>query len=105
MKIYSKISAFRISLIYLITGLTYIIISDIFVNSIVNPDNVTNLHTYKGIAFMVGTTIILFFSLRHLFQKLEQHCLKSELSAEKLKLSERKFRKLIENAPDGIAVV
>lgn len=105
MKIYSKVNALKISLIYLVIGLFYIIISDVIVNSIVNPETLTNLHTYKGVTFIVATSVILYLILNTLFQKLDVHFHKSELSAEKLKLSESKFRKLIENAPDGIAVV
>ncbi len=61
---------YRIALIYLIVGFLYIIFSDFFINSISNDsDTITEMQTYKGIGYVLVTSLLLFFLIRrHLRQ-------------------------------------
>jgi signal transduction histidine kinase len=72
---------YKISLIYLIVGSTWIIFSDNLLNSLTsNLSILTELQTYKGWFYVVITAILLFFLLKKHLQKLrhaEQEAIKS----------------------------
>lgn len=53
--------ALRIALIYLIIGLIYIYTSDRIVGLLRDPDLITSLQTYKGIAFITVSSILIFY--------------------------------------------
>ncbi|MDF1500998.1 MAG: PAS domain S-box protein [Anaerolineales bacterium] len=97
-------AAVRAALVYLILSILYIYLSDELVrilaaSRLIAPGDptaiVSKLQTYKGVGFVLTTSILLFIVLRAEF-------LKRELAQFELAASEAKYRLLAETTPDII---
>lgn len=110
-------SAFFISLIYFISGVLWIILSDYAVVSIASSTNeITLLQLYKGWFFVFVTTVILFFLINRYFHSMQlqynknlEQIQKYQLSKENLKISQSELSKyekllttIINSSPDAI---
>lgn len=91
--------ALTITLSYLIIGVLYIAFSDKIVHSLsLNEDMITQIQTLKGWGFILLTSIWLFVLLHRYFKNLE-------IEKTNLKTSEEKWRSLVTNSPDYIALL
>lgn len=91
--------ALKITLPYLLVSGVYIIFSDSIVKNIsFNQTILTQIQTYKGWGFIVLSSIMLFVLLARYFKQLEQEKIN-------LKASEEKWRTVVTNSPDYIALV
>jgi PAS domain S-box-containing protein len=90
---------FRITLIYFIFGLLWILFSDIVLDLVVNNESLlTEFQTYKGAFFIIVTSVFLYLLVnRHM------HSLR--VTESQLSDSEFRFNKLYENGPFGIVLV
>ena len=91
-------SALRITLVYLLFGILWILFSDrllYFISS--DPQQLINLEIYKGWAF-IGVTALLLYSLINRSMKEQKRI------TEILNRSERKFHTLLDRATDAIFV-
>lgn len=110
-------SAFFISLIYFISGMLWIILSDYAVALIVSDESeITLLQLYKGWFFVFVTTVILFFLTNRYFHSIQLQYNKSleqiqkyQLSKENLKISKNELSKydallntIVNSSPDAI---
>lgn len=110
-------SALFISLIYFISGVLWIILSDYAVVLIANGTNeITLFQLYKGWFFVFVTTIILFFLTNRYFHSIQLQYNKSleqiqkyQLSKENLKISKNELSKydallntIVNSSPDAI---
>lgn len=95
-----KSSAFSISIIYLVLGVLWIYFSDTLLNKITfgNHELEDTLEIYKGIFFIVSTTILLFILIRNLEKK--RGVLESELY-----LSKEKWLNVFESANEPIFIL
>jgi PAS domain S-box-containing protein len=88
-----------ITLSYLIIGVLYIAFSDKIVHSLsLNEEMLTRIQTLKGWGFILLTSIWLFVLLYRYFNNLEKE-------KTNLKTSEEKWRSLVTNSPDYIALL
>lgn len=102
--------AFFISLIYFIAGVLWIVLSDHIVGFIIkNTDKVVMIEMYKGILFIVVTTIILYFLTYRFFSNMESQYEKNLQINESLEISEDKLSKysmllntIVNSSPDAI---
>lgn len=97
----------KIVLIYLVSGVTWILLSDTLLErwSLMSRD----VQIWKGIGFVVATSIILYFLLKYYFNEinkkvheLEQKSRIEEELRQKLKLETKKISALINNTDDFI---
>ncbi|MGE4395859.1 MAG: EAL domain-containing protein [Sulfurimonas sp.] len=110
-------NAFQISLIYFISALLWIVISDYAVGFIVeNAHIVLKVEIFKGIFFVSTTTILLYFLTYRFFRKMQsqheanlEHIAKHEETKEILEVSKSKLSKydtllntIVNSSPDAI---
>jgi PAS domain S-box-containing protein len=89
---------YRITILYLLFGLLWILFSDKVLDSLVTDDALlTEFQTYKGIFYILVTTIFLYFFVRGHLRNLRK-------TQEKLNESEFRFFKLYENSPFGMVM-
>jgi PAS domain S-box-containing protein len=87
---------YKVPGLYLLFGLAWIILSDRLLATLVNdPAAITELQTYKGWAFVILSTILIFFLLRsYLANQRKDH--------EYIMEQEEKYRLLFDNSLDAI---
>lgn len=110
-------SAFFISLIYFISGVLWIILSDYAVALMaIDESEITLLQLYKGWFFIFFTTVILFFLTNRYFHSMQlqynknlEQIQKYQLSKENLKISKNELSKydallntIVNSSPDAI---
>lgn len=62
---YNRLASFKIVLVYAAVSGIYIYTSDFFLNKIVhNPEVLSKIQTYKGLAFILITAVLLFFLIK-----------------------------------------
>lgn len=106
MKTKPIVYAIRISLGYFVLSALYILFSDRLVFLFSNDLRfVTNIQTYKGLIFITLTAILLYLLIKKQLQTISYDFNVESSIKQALEQSEKRFRKLIENAPDGIAVI
>ncbi len=92
MRISLKKTAFRITILYMLAGGAWIIFSDAAVGWFISePESITRIQTYKGAAFVLVTTLLLYLVLHHRLSAVENE--QRELE---------KFRFIVENASQEI---
>lgn len=100
--------ALKISSIYFITALTWILLSDyLFMSSEISFLGVFDIQSIKGFFFMVITTTLLFGMVLQLTQKHDQELIRRKRKeAERLTLSEenQRFRYLFEQVSSGMII-
>ncbi|EFL50441.1 signal transduction histidine kinase [Solidesulfovibrio fructosivorans JJ]] len=89
----------RITLVYLLVGILWILLSDRLVSSLFrdDPDLLLRVSSYKGLGFVVITSLLLFILLyRHVaaFRRKEHE----------LRESREQYRLVVESAPDAILI-
>ncbi len=100
MKLVEKknLSALKIAGIYLLVGSLWILFSDQAAAALApNPETLTTLSTIKGWVYVIVTALLLYWLVRGEIRAQEQN-------AEQLRLSEERFRTLIDDAPVAIAL-
>jgi diguanylate cyclase (GGDEF)-like protein/PAS domain S-box-containing protein len=91
-----NISALRITVIYLLFALPWIILSDKFLAAqITDLSTLSSFQTYKGILFVALTALMVFFLVRHTLHRQEK-------IEETLRVSENRFRAIFDNVNDAI---
>ncbi|MFZ5885115.1 MAG: PAS domain-containing sensor histidine kinase [Chloroflexota bacterium] len=89
----------RVSLLYLLFGGLWILLSDRLLAALVtDPKTLTRLQTYKGWAFVAASALVIFLLLRHELNLLN-------LTEEQLRESEERFRLLFENNRDVMLLI
>jgi len=93
-----RFNAFRISLIYFIVSIIWIVASDqILVMTIANNQLFTTIAIFKGSLFVIGTSILIYFLVYRNLVSIKR-------SEEDLTESEKKFREIFNKANDMISV-
>lgn len=93
------IHSLKITIPYLLIGVLYIAFSDKIVHSLsLNDEMLAQIQTLKGWGFILLTSIWLFVLLHRYFKNLEKE-------STNLKTSEEKWRSLVTNSPDYIALL
>lgn len=82
---------FKIAFVYFIIGSLYIVFSDKFLENTFSPETVTKFQSYKGLGFVLLTSLLLFILIRK--------------NLRKIKRSEHKYRLLAENSKDLIYLI
>ena len=94
-----KLTPLKITLIYMLVGLFYILFSDqllaVFVE---NLTTVVYLETIKGCFYVLVTGLMLYALIGRSFSELYR-------SEERLRKSEKRFRDLVENSLTGISII
>jgi PAS domain-containing protein len=94
-----KLTPLKITLIYMLVGLFYILLSDqllaVFVE---NLTTVFYLETIKGCFYVLVTGLMLYALIGRGFSELYR-------SEERLRKSEKRFRDLVENLLTGISII
>ncbi len=91
--------ALRMAGTYAIVGIAYIMLSDwILAAMIENADKLTHLQTAKGWAFILFTAMLVYFMARRYGSEVEA-------SQQRLQQSEQEYRRIVETANEGIAMV
>ena len=91
-------AALRISLIYAVLGILWILFSDRIVESIVPPELVTSVQTYKGWAFVAANALLLFALMRREFRRLDR--LRTQQREES-----SQFWAILDSVADAIVVI
>ncbi|MFE8073312.1 EAL domain-containing protein [Marinobacteraceae bacterium S3BR75-40.1] len=99
--------ALRVAMIYLVLSLVWIVFSDLVVQALVtDPLWLTRLQTFKGLAFVLLTTTLLFFLIR---QRLSSQAKDSNSEHERVENAlqgERNLlRRITDTSPMGITVM
>jgi PAS domain S-box-containing protein len=90
--------ALRVTFYYLIFSSLWILLSDQILASLISdPVSITRLQTIKGGIFVISSTALIYLLLRREIQS-------RDLVEQSWRLSERKYRQLVEQASDGIFV-
>ncbi|MGE4289242.1 MAG: PAS domain S-box protein, partial [Salinivirgaceae bacterium] len=88
----------RITLIYLSLSIIYILFSDEITNRLLtDPHHIAHVQTYKGLAFIFITSLIIFFLVYHFM-------LQQAKALNKERESREYFKKVFDNAGTGIAI-
>ena len=91
-----KSLAIRTTLVYFISAGLYIILSDILLELITQDvETLNNLQTYKGLAFILVTSLFLFFDLRHQTRLLNIERWKTANAHKALQQSESNYRNMV----------
>lgn len=91
-------NAVRMSLIYLLFGFLWIILTDlILLKFVTDPVNLTKAQNYKGWIFVVASSILIFFLSNNYF-------FKNQSIQKKLEESQKKFREVFETANVGQSI-
>ncbi len=94
-----KLTPLKITLIYMLVGLFYILFSDQLIAVFVeNLTTVVYLGTIKGCFYMLVTGLMLYALVGRSFSELYR-------SEERLRKSEKSFRDLVENSLTGISII
>lgn len=88
----------KICFMYLIFGFVWIYFSDRIVNRLVyNPSVRMVIHTYKGMVYVLFTASVLYYLISNLLRKVEQ-------ADQKLRVSEEKYKAVINQMQFGMAL-
>lgn len=91
-----RVTATKITFIYLILSLIWIIFSDMFLGLLYkNSETLTGMQSLKGIFFVVTTAFVIYILVYRDIKSLK-------LSEDALIRSEKNYRHLVENAQEGI---
>lgn len=97
---------FKITAVYLIFGVLWILLSDSFLNWVItDKEKVAEIQIYKGWLFVSLTTLFLYYFIKIGFQKtlqIERTRLKIKSFRESLIESENRYQNLIETANEGV---
>ncbi|MFW5820120.1 MAG: PAS domain-containing sensor histidine kinase [Bacteroidota bacterium] len=98
--------AIKISLIYLVIGIVYIIFSDILAEKIFGyPSELTGIQTFKGLLFVLITAFIIYLLVLNEFKKHKRAGKKiSEKYITELKQRNDFIQTVLDNLPIGIAL-
>jgi PAS domain S-box-containing protein len=97
--------AVRTSLLYGFIGSLWILLSDqVLVAIVSDPNTINRLQTYKGWTFVTVSALVLYTTLRRELHRWEQEVAGRREAEEAVRESARRFRFLVENAPDGIFI-
>ncbi len=89
----------KIVFIYALFGCAWIYFSDTAVNWLVHdPEMITSIAIFKGLLFIVCTSILLFFLIARLSGKINE-------STTALRESEERLRLLVKNASDSLVII
>lgn len=102
--------AFFISLIYFIAGVLWIVLSDYIVLFVIkNTDRVVMIEMYKGVFFILVTTVMLYFLTYRFFKNMQSQYEKNLQINESLEISQAELLKydtllntIINSSPDAI---
>lgn len=90
--------ALRVSFIYLLVGLIWILLTDsILLRLFTDTASLTKVQNYKGWVFVVASTILIYFLFNDYFSK-------NQLFQKKLEESQEKFRNVFETANVGKSI-
>ncbi len=105
MKRLFRIIPFKVAAAYFIFAGCWIYFSGRIVHTITNDHNVIEIiETYKGFAFVLVTTILLYLDLKKRLQQLEQEHEERLVVQKELVEQEIRYRNLFENSPDALFV-
>jgi PAS domain S-box-containing protein len=89
----------KIVTIYVLFGCAWIYLSDKALNWLVrDPEIITKISIFKGLLFIIFTSVLLFFLISRLSGKIKQ-------STNALRESEARLRLLVKNVSDGLVIV
>ncbi|WP_166268700.1 sensor domain-containing diguanylate cyclase [Marinobacter caseinilyticus] len=95
-----------IVLAYLIAGVIWITFSDAMVKAwFTDPDLLTRVQTYKGLAFVVATAVVLLFVLLPQFRQEQKRSLNHQHQREEIRLLSQFQQNVIDNASVWINVL
>lgn len=82
-------------IIYFITASAYILLSDQIISLLIsNPEEINKLQTVKGLAFVLVTSVVLFFDIRKRLRVVLQEKEKAEQAREAMEQSEANYRNM-----------
>lgn len=84
-------NAISVTLIYLFTGVVWIVLSDRLIDALFDPEKADVIQTYKGTLFVVLTSLILFVSLGRQYRKMDSYINRLEASKQRLRDHERQL--------------
>lgn len=97
--------ALQTSVTYLFFGFLWIALSDNFLALFFrNHETFLHLQTYKGWFFVLITALLLFIVLRNRLIELTSVSIENARAKKLIEESETKYRELVENSPDAIAI-
>ena len=100
-KIHSMVkwTPLKITLIYVFVGVLWVLFSDeLLAVYVENPTQITHLQTIKGWFYVIAMSSMLYFLIRRGYAVLNH-------SSEMLRISEKRFRDLVENSLTGISII
>ena len=107
MRISLKKTALRVAIIYLLAGGAWIVFSDAAVGWFISdPEPLTRMQTYKGVAFVLVTALLLYLVLHYRLSAVENEQREAEITLRKqleeaLRNSQEKYRSIVD-AFDGL---
>ncbi|MGA2613939.1 MAG: PAS domain S-box protein [Spirochaetia bacterium] len=98
--------ALRVTITYAILASLWIVLSDRTLALFVMPAQLNlNFQTYKGLAFVLVTALLLFMTLRNQLRKWESESTGRRQAEEALEEQEKRYRLLLHNLAMGVVVV
>lgn len=101
-----RFSPFRIAAYYVIFGAAWILLSDSILHELIqDADQESRLQTAKGWFFIIVTGGLVYYLTSQLAKSLKEKNAESKHAEKALRESEKRFRTLIEHAPEAITII